>query len=77
LFRWLYPEDDLMPDRLAPTLFNYLSVRAQVEEYGGDRSGALASYRRLLNEFESRKLDGGRAIKMADKARAAIQRLGG
>jgi hypothetical protein len=77
LFRWLYPEDDLMPDRLAPTLFNYLSVRAQVEEYGGDRSGALASYRRLLGEFETRKLNGSRAIKVAGNARAAIQRLGG
>jgi hypothetical protein len=58
-------------------LFDYLTVRAQVEEYGGDRAAALASYRRVLDEFESRKLTGGRAIKMAESAKAAIRRLGG
>ena len=77
LFRWLFPEDDLATGQGGPSLFDYLSVRAQLEEYGGDRGGALASYRRVLGEFASRKLDGGRAIKMADNAKAAIRRLGG
>jgi hypothetical protein len=77
LFRWLFPDDDLAPDQGGPSLFDYFTVRAQVEEYGGDRAGALASYRRELGEFESRKLDSSRAIKTAENARAAIRRLGG
>jgi len=77
LFRWLYPEDDLRADKGAPSLFDYLTVRAQLEEQAGDRAAALASYRRLLGEFETRKLNGSRAIKVAGNARAAIQRLGG
>ncbi|MDH5220408.1 MAG: toll/interleukin-1 receptor domain-containing protein [Betaproteobacteria bacterium] len=76
-FRWLFPEEDLAQDEGGPSLFDYFTVRAQVEERAGERAGALASYRRVLGEFESRKLDGGRAIKTADKARAAIRRLGG
>ena len=47
-FRWLFPEDDLATDRDRSWLFEYLFVLAQVEEYGGDRAGALVSYRRLL-----------------------------
>jgi hypothetical protein len=77
LFRWLFPEDDLATGQGGPTLFDYLYVRAHVEEYGGDRAGALASYRRVLGEFESRKLNGIRAVKMADNAKAAVRRLGG
>jgi hypothetical protein len=76
-FRWLFPEEDLAPDQGGPSLFDYLTVRAQVEEYGGDRAAALASYRRVLDEFESRKLTGGRAINTAESAKAAIRRLGG
>jgi tetratricopeptide (TPR) repeat protein len=76
-FRWLFPEEDLAPDKRGPSLFDYFTVRAQVEEHAGDRAGALASYRRVLGEFDSRKLDGGRAVKTAGNARAAIRRLGG
>lgn len=76
-FRWLFPEEDLAPDQGGPSLFDYLTVRAQVEEYGGDRAAALASYRRVLDEFQSRKLTGGRATKTAENAGAAIRRLGG
>jgi hypothetical protein len=77
LFRWLFPEEDLAPDQGGPSWFDYLTVRAQVEEYGGDRAAALVSYRRVLGEFESRKLTGSRAIETAENARAAIRRLGG
>ncbi|HEX9182179.1 MAG TPA: toll/interleukin-1 receptor domain-containing protein [Burkholderiales bacterium] len=76
-FRWLFPEDDLDPDRGGPSLFNLLYVRAQLEEQAGDRAAALASYRRVLEEFAARKSEGGRAGKMADNAKAALQRLGG
>ena len=56
-------------------MFNYLTVLAQLEEHGGDRAGALASYRRLLSEFALKKYDSGRAIKIAERAKAAMQRL--
>jgi hypothetical protein len=75
LFRWLFPEDDLPEGQGAPTLFNFLFVLAQLEEHGGDRASALASYRRLLSEFAYKKYDSRRAIKMVDHANAAIQRL--
>jgi hypothetical protein len=58
-------------------LFDYLIVLAQLEEHGGDRAGALASYRRLLSEFASKKYDSTRAIKIVDHAKTAIQRLEG
>lgn len=77
LFRWLFLEDDLATGQGGPMLFDYLYVRAQLEEQGGDRAGALASYRRLLDEFAARKFDSGRKLKMADNARAALRRLGG
>lgn len=76
-FRWLFPEDGLAADRGVYALFEYLFVVAQVEEYGGDRAGALASYRRLLGEFASNKYNSTRAIKMVEQANAAIRRLGG
>jgi hypothetical protein len=76
-FRWLFPEDDLDPDRGSPSLFDLLYVRAQLEEQAGDRAAALASYRRVLEEFAARKSSGGRAGKMTDNAKAALQRLGG
>ena len=76
-FRWLFPEDDLAADRGEYGLFEYLFFLAQMEEYGGDRAGALASYRRLLDEFTSKKYNSGRAIKMVEQANVAIRRLGG
>jgi hypothetical protein len=76
-FRWLFPEDDLAPDRGGPGLLDYLFVRAQVEEYGGDRAGALASYRRLVTGFADRKSSGGRVARNLEHAEAAIRRLGG
>jgi hypothetical protein len=56
---------------------DYLFVRAQVEEYGGDRAGALASYRRLVTGFADRKPSGGRVARNLEHAEAAIRRLGG
>jgi hypothetical protein len=56
---------------------DYLFVRAQVEEYGGDRAGALASYRRLVTGFTDRKSSGGRVARNLEQAEAAIRRLGG
>jgi len=77
-FRWLFPEDDLAAaDRGEYALFEYLFVLAHVEEYGTDRAAALASYRRLLGEFASKKYDSRAAIKMVEQANAAIRRLGG
>ncbi len=76
-FRWLFPEDDLAADRGEYGLFEYLFFLAQVEEYGDDRAAALASYRRLLGEFTSKKYNSGRAVKMVEQANVAIRRLGG
>ncbi len=76
-FRWLFPEDDLATDRGEYWLFEYLFFLAQVEEYGGDRAGALASYRRLLGEFTSKKYNSGRAVKIVEQTNVAIRRLGG
>jgi hypothetical protein len=56
---------------------DYLFVRAHVEEYGGDRAGALASYRRLVTGFADRKSSGGRAARNLEHAESAIRRLGG
>jgi len=44
-FRGLFPEDDLPWDRGGQWLWDYIFVRAQVEEYGGDRAGALGGRR--------------------------------
>ena len=76
-FRWLFPEEGLAPDRGGPPLFDYLCVRALVEEYGGDRAAALATYRRLAGEFADRKTGGGRAARNIERAEAAVRRLGG
>jgi hypothetical protein len=76
-FRWLFPEDDLATDRGEYWLFEYLFFLAQVEEYGGDRAGALVSYRRLLGEFVAKKYNSSRAIKMVEQVNVAIRRLGG
>lgn len=75
LFRWLFPEDDLPEGDGAPSLFNFLFVLAQLQEQGGDRAGALASYRRLLSEFANKGYNSSRATKIAGDANAAIKRL--
>lgn len=75
LFRWLFPEDDLPEGDGAPSLFNFLFVLAQLQEQAGDRAGALASYRRLLNEFANKGYNSSRTTKIAGDANAAIKRL--
>lgn len=76
-FHWWYPEADVAGNQGGPSLFDHLTVLAPLQEHAGDRAGAIASYRRLLDEFASRKYDSDRAIKIADRARAALQRLAG
>lgn len=76
-FHWLFPADDLSLDEGVYWFFHYLFVLAQVQEYGGDRAGALVSYRRLLGEFASKKYNSSKAIKMVEQANVAIRRLGG
>ena len=75
LFRWLFPEDDLPEGDGGPSLFNFLCVLAQLQEQGGDRAGALASYRRLLSEFANKGYNSSRATKIVSDANAAIKRL--
>jgi hypothetical protein len=76
-FRWLFPEDDLPSDRGGQWIWDYNFVRAQVEEYGGDRAAALASYRWLLIGSAGRKSSGGSAARNLERVEAAIRRLGG
>jgi hypothetical protein len=75
-FHWLFPEQELSPDH-SPTLFEYLHVRARLEERAGERASALDSYRRLIAEARKKKYDGGTAMKIVDHANAAIKRLSG
>src|SRR6266511_2004824 len=75
LFRWLFPEDDLPEGAGAPSLVNFLFVLAQLQEQGGDRAGALASYHRLLSEFANKGYNSSRATKIVSDANAAIKRL--
>jgi hypothetical protein len=58
-------------------MWNYNFVRAQVEEYGGDRAAALASYRWLLIGSAGRRSSGGTAARNLEHVEAAIRRLGG
>jgi hypothetical protein len=74
-FLWMFPEDDLPADSGAPSLFNYLAVLAQLQEQAGERDSALASYRRLLDEFASKGYNAGPSIRAAEHAKAAIKRL--
>ena len=74
-FQWWFPEDDLPEGSGAPSLFNFLLVLAQLQERAGDRASALASYRRLLSEFEKKKYDSPRTLKIVADARASIRRL--
>jgi hypothetical protein len=75
-FRWAFPEEDLSRNE-PPTLFNYLYVLAQLQEKAGDRAGALASYRRVVDEFSRNKYTASRAISMNERANAALKRLSG
>jgi hypothetical protein len=79
-FRWLFSEDDLPTDRDQSWLREYLFVRAQLEEYAGERAAALASYRRVLPELIEIKSSGNAASsieKQLQRVEAAIRRLGG
>jgi TIR domain len=75
LFRWLFPEDDLPEAHGAPSLLSYLFVLGQLQEHGGERAGALVSYRRLLREAANKNYNSSRAIKMVNDVNAAIKRL--
>ena len=75
-FRWAFPEEGLS-EREGPSLFNYLYVLARLEEQAGERDAALASYRRLLAEFSRKKYDGSTALRIVDRANAAVKRLSG
>ena len=74
-FQWLFPDDDLPEDSGAPNLFNYLYVLGQLQEQGGKRAEALASYRRMESEFARKGYNSSRSTKMAGDAKAAIKRL--
>jgi len=75
-FFWLFPEDEIPQDvDRAHWLFNYFTARAGVQEYGGDRAGAVASYRRVLAIFNEEKYNASSAIATAKNADAAIKRL--
>ena len=64
-FRWLYPESEVPKDKLE--LYDYML--AQFYELNGDRSNALALYRRLQKQL------GNARGSMADGVNAAIKRL--
>lgn len=66
--RWLYPENQLPKDKYRL----YLAMLAQLQEFNGDRAGALASYRQLQNEFSKEGITSGSLIVDAE---AAIKRL--
>jgi len=76
LFLWLFSENDAPKDvDRSYWLFHYFYALAGVQEYGGDRAGAVASYRRVVGIFTEQKYDASRAISTADDANAAIKRL--
>ena len=54
----------------------FLFVLAQLQEHSGDRTGALASYHRLLSDA-NKGYDALSARRIADDAKAAIKRLSG
>jgi TIR domain len=64
-FRWLYPEDQLPKGKK----HLYLYILAQLQEFNGDRSNALASYRQLRSEL------GNEQGRLVDDSDAAIRRL--
>jgi hypothetical protein len=76
LFLWLFPENDVPKDvDRSSWLFDYFYILAGVQEYGGDRPGAVASYRRVVAIFTENKYDASSAIRTLDDANAAIKRL--
>jgi hypothetical protein len=74
-FRWLFPEDDLPENDGAPMPFFYLFVLGRLQERSGERAGALASYRRVLQEASVKKYDSSRALAIVKDVRAAVERL--
>ena len=76
-FRWLFPEDDLPESEGAPMPFQYFVVLGRLQERSGERAGALASYRRVLQEAAIKKYDGGRTLEIVKEISAAIKRLSG
>ena len=76
LFQWLYPEN-YVPENVDPKdwEFGYFYTLAGVQEYAGDRAGAIASYRRVLDINAKNKYTGSTAIRTAEDANAAIKRL--
>lgn len=76
LFQWLFSENDLPPNVDRDNwLFHYFYTLAGVKEYAGDRAGAIASYRRVLDIIKENKYDAPSAIRKAEDASAAIRRL--
>jgi TIR domain len=76
VFQWLFSENDLPANVDRDNwLFHYFYTLAGVQEYGGDRTGAIASYRRVLDVFTRKKYDAPSAIRTAEDANAAIKRL--
>ena len=75
MFRWLFPEDDLAESAGAPGPFFYLFVLAQLQERSGERAGALASYRRVLDDAAPKHYDSSRALEIVRQVKAAITRL--
>jgi tetratricopeptide (TPR) repeat protein len=74
-FRWAFPENGLSEDE-EPSRLNYYYVLAQLQEQAGDRAGAVASYRKVVEAFSGRK-PGSRAGSMHDRASAGLKRLSG
>ena len=75
-FRWAFPQEGLS-EKEGPSLFDYLYVLAQLQEEAGDRTGAVDSYRKVVEEFSKNKYTASRSIIMNERASAAIKRLSG
>ena len=75
-FRWAFPQESLS-EKEGPSLFEYLYVLAQLQERAGDRAGAVASYRRVLEEFSRNRFTSDRSAAMSERAGAALKRLSG
>jgi hypothetical protein len=76
-FRWLFPEDDLAESEGAPMSFFYLFVLGRLQERSGERTSALASYRRVLHEAAIKKYDSSQALEIVKDVSAAVKRLSG
>ncbi len=75
LFRWLFQDQEPQKGSEEYWSFEFTYVLAQLQEHGGDRAGAIASYRRLLSQFASNGYDASSARRIADDAKAAVKRL--